>query len=43
MKLKCPACGQRELKLEEYTKRAISSHRDRAIYVCASCNHREVV
>jgi predicted RNA-binding Zn-ribbon protein involved in translation (DUF1610 family) len=43
MSLKCPACGEKTLKLVEYTKRAVSSHRDKAIYECSNCGHKEVL
>jgi len=43
MSLKCPACGEKTLDMVEYTKRGNAAWSDRAVYVCSSCNHREVV
>jgi|TARA_R100001443_G_scaffold25715_6_gene38684 DNA-directed RNA polymerase subunit RPC12/RpoP len=43
MTLRCPECGEKALELVEFEKRSAFNRRDKAIYVCSSCKHREVI
>ena len=45
MALLCPTCGERALAIVEYTpsKASYGRRKDRALYECSNCGHKERV